>query len=201
MASVADRSLRGSALASGGVVCGWNRSWASRRVRSAVATLRVAPVARVASARRPSPVRWLAGIVALRLAGRGALAQGTTRLGPPAGHERGSGATESSGAGGGNRTHTRRKPLGILSPARLPVSPLRHSEGTPVYRPKPMRAKENASRSPLAPAAGRGSPRRRNNKTEGFAAEYLAISRGSCILVARRDLTPPDLTLPRTGDT
>jgi hypothetical protein len=29
------------------------------------------------------------------------------------------------GAGGGNRTHTRGDPLGILSPARLPVSPLR----------------------------------------------------------------------------
>ncbi len=29
------------------------------------------------------------------------------------------------GAGGGNRTHTGGKPHGILSPARLPVSPLR----------------------------------------------------------------------------
>ncbi len=32
----------------------------------------------------------------------------------------------SVGAGGGNRTHTGGKPHGILSPARLPVSPLRH---------------------------------------------------------------------------
>src|SRR5262249_7843715 len=30
------------------------------------------------------------------------------------------------GAGGGTRTHTRGEPNGILSPARLPVSPLRH---------------------------------------------------------------------------
>jgi len=33
---------------------------------------------------------------------------------------------ENIGAGGGSRTHTKREPLGILSPARLPVSPLRH---------------------------------------------------------------------------
>src|SRR5206468_6987938 len=31
-----------------------------------------------------------------------------------------------SGAGGGGRTLTRGEPNGILSPARLPVSPLRH---------------------------------------------------------------------------
>ena len=47
------------------------------------------------------------------------------------------------GAGGGSRTHTRRKPLGILSPARLPVSPLRHSERNdsiprPRASPKPF---------------------------------------------------------------
>ena len=33
---------------------------------------------------------------------------------------------EAIGAGGGGRTHTRGEPNGILSPARLPVSPLRH---------------------------------------------------------------------------
>src|SRR5213592_300587 len=31
-----------------------------------------------------------------------------------------------TGAGGGGRTRTRGEPNGILSPARLPVSPLRH---------------------------------------------------------------------------
>ena len=39
------------------------------------------------------------------------------------------------GAGGGNRTLTGRKPHGILSPARLPVSPLRRVCREPLNHP------------------------------------------------------------------
>jgi len=58
---------------------------------------------------------------ALRLAHCRSSAQGTTRLSRMACHERGSGATESSGAGGGNRTHTGGKPHGILRPPNAVV--------------------------------------------------------------------------------
>jgi hypothetical protein len=43
------------------------------------------------------------------------------------------GRSASLGAGGGNRTHTGGDPHGILSPARLPVSPLRHRRTTFQY--------------------------------------------------------------------
>src|SRR5262249_23582143 len=41
------------------------------------------------------------------------------------------------GAGGGNRTLTGSEPHGILSPARLPISPLRPASELPVYRQAP----------------------------------------------------------------
>src|SRR5215510_14893894 len=43
---------------------------------------------------------------------------------PPCGG--GFGRSAELGAGGGGRTHTRFEPHGILSPARLPIPPLRH---------------------------------------------------------------------------
>ena len=48
------------------------------------------------------------------------------------------------GAGGGNRTHTGSEPHGILSPARLPVSPLRPGED-PQYRKRQHRNPRSAT--------------------------------------------------------
>ena len=56
------------------------------------------------------------------------------------------------GAGGGTRTHTRGEPNGILSPARLPVSPLRHATrsrcGTALYALRPLSSREAGSARP-----------------------------------------------------
>ena len=48
--------------------------------------------------------------------------------------------SEQFGAGGGNRTHTGSEPHGILSPARLPVSPLRQRRKPAFYRTSSFRA-------------------------------------------------------------
>src|SRR6185369_5173078 len=58
-----------------------------------------------------------------------------------------------SGAGGGGRTHTRGEPNGILSPARLPVSPLRHSSSCAraLYRASLRRAIEPATNRTTTP--------------------------------------------------
>src|SRR5262245_52636473 len=45
-------------------------------------------------------------------------------------------AARMAGAGGGNRTHTGREALGILSPARLPISPLRRARRVYAERPR-----------------------------------------------------------------
>ena len=100
--------------------CDGGTAFACRRLAGMEVRRRHAParaVPRVAMAGQPSPVAGLPsrssteGGAVLRLA---ALAQ-DTRLSRMACHERRSEATESSGAGGGNRTHTGCKPNGILS--------------------------------------------------------------------------------------
>jgi hypothetical protein len=96
-----------------------------------------------------------------------------------------------AGAGGGNRTHTGREPLGILSPARLPVSPLRLRAGLSLPHPPNARAYFGGRRPPrgvvssglcASPSSLRvaaSSPRRRDGSSGSSGTSKSTGSTGS----------------------
>ena len=71
---------------------------------------------------------------------------------------------EDDGAGGGNRTLTGGDPHGILSPARLPVSPLRRSGKVNLqYSPNLVRERHLEDSAMVPPSRDAHQPRPRQN--------------------------------------